>query len=121
MSQCIQKKRDRGFFLELSIRGRLPAPSHVVDHRRGGAQGSVSGWDWRETKKETQIALSLPRGRLPAPSHVADHRRGGAQGSVSGWDWRETKKKRPRNWFLSLPRGRLPTLPLSQYHRRGEA
>ena len=54
MSQCIQKKRARGFFLELSIRGRLPAPSHVADHRRGGAQGSVSGWDWRETKKETQ-------------------------------------------------------------------
>ena len=78
MSQCIQKKRARGFLLELSIRGRLPAPSHVADHRRGGAQGSVSGWDWRETKKETQIALSLPRGRLPTLPLSQYHRRGEA-------------------------------------------
>ena len=73
-----KKKRARGFLLELSIRGRLPAPSHVADHRRGGAQGSVSGWDWRETKKETQIALSLPRGRLPTLPLSQYHRRGEA-------------------------------------------
>ena len=86
LSSGHKKKRARGFLLELSIRGRLPAPSHVADHRRGGvadhrrggAQGSVSGWDWRETKKETQIALSLPRGRLPTLPLSQYHRRGEA-------------------------------------------
>ena len=78
LSSGHKKKRARGFLLELSIRGRLPAPSHVADHRRGGAQGSVSGWDWRETKKEPQIALSLPRGRLPTLPLSQYHRRGEA-------------------------------------------
>ena len=32
-----KKERTRGFLLESSHRGRLPAPSRVADHRRGGA------------------------------------------------------------------------------------
>ena len=73
-----KKKKARGFLLELSLGGdylRLPMSLTIGVEGLRALGGTGRG---AETKKETQIALSLLRGRLPTLPLSQYHRRGEA-------------------------------------------